>query len=142
MKLTFDSPLCQVLFPHDHLRLDGGVLPQRPCKTTSILPNHIFSHPAPTRLDFVMGSAVSSPSSTPSRLLQSPALCPPKKASDGSEDKENTPPKPTALPSLMTSFKVAYFTGKTNGGPLVQPGCCQRYVLLNILNIYPDHIPL
>jgi hypothetical protein len=81
--------------------------PQRPCKTTSILPDHMFSPLAPTRLDFVMGSAASSPSSTPSRLLRSPALRSPKKISDGSEDKENTPPRPAALPSLMEHIAMA-----------------------------------
>jgi hypothetical protein len=81
--------------------------PRRPCKSTSILPDHMFSPLAPTRLDFVMGSAASSPSSTPSRLLRSPALHSPKKVSDGSEDKENTPPKPTALPSLMEHIAMA-----------------------------------
>jgi hypothetical protein len=82
--------------------------PQRPCKATSIRRNHIFSPLAPKQLDFVMGSATSSsPSSTPSRLLRSPALRSPKKVSASSEDKENTPPRPPTLPSLMDSIAMA-----------------------------------
>lgn len=89
--------------------------PQRPSKTITIRPTdmNIFSPLAqPTKLDynFIMGTV--SPSTSPSRLPRSP-LRSPKKTSDGpcSSDKENTPPKPAALPSLLDRIAAASSPG-------------------------------
>ena len=87
--------------------------PRRPSKIATIQRADIFSPLAqPTKLDynFVMGTA--SPSSSPSRLPRSP-LRSPKKTSDGlcHSDKENSPPKPAALPSLLDCIAMASSPG-------------------------------
>jgi hypothetical protein len=89
--------------------------PQRPSKTVTIRRTdmNIFSPLAqPTKLDynFIMGTT--SPSTSPSRLPRSP-LRSPKKTLDGScsSDKENTPPKPAALPSLLDRIALVSSPG-------------------------------
>jgi hypothetical protein len=80
--------------------------PQRPSKTATIRRTP-FAQPTKLDYNFVMGTT--SPSVTsPSRLPRSP-LRSPKKTSDGpcSSDKENTPPKPAALPSLLDRIAMA-----------------------------------
>ena len=85
--------------------------PRRPSKTaTTIRREDIFSPLAPAKLDFVVtgGSASSPSSSSPSRLprTRSPLRSSPKKVKGGS-DKENTPPKPPSLPSLLGRIAMA-----------------------------------
>ena len=79
--------------------------PQRPSKTAT---SRCTPFTQPTKLDynFVMGTT--SPSISPSRLPRSP-LRSPKKISDAScsSDKENSPPKPAALPSLLDRIAMA-----------------------------------
>lgn len=79
--------------------------PQRPSKTATIRRTP-FAQPTKLDYNFVMGTT--SPSVSPSRLPRSP-LRSPKKTSDGpcSSDKENTPPKPAALPSLLDRIAMA-----------------------------------
>lgn len=80
--------------------------PQRPSKTATIRRTP-FAQPTKLDYNFVMGTT--SPSvSSPSRLPRSP-LRSPKKTSDGpcSSDKENTPPKPAVLPSLLDRIAMA-----------------------------------
>ena len=89
--------------------------PQRPSKTATIRGTDmvIFSPLAqPTKLNFNFIAGTASPSSSPSRLPRSP-LRSPKKISDGacSSDKENTPPKPAVLPSLLDRIAMASSPG-------------------------------
>ena len=79
--------------------------PQRPSKTATVRRTP-FAQPTKLDYNFVMGTT--SPSVSPSRLPRSP-LRSPKKTSDGpcSSDKENTPPKPAALPSLLDRIAMA-----------------------------------
>ncbi|KAF8490777.1 hypothetical protein F5888DRAFT_1620590 [Russula emetica] len=80
--------------------------PQRPSKTATIRRTP-FAQPTKLDYNFVMGTT--SPSvSSPSRLPPSP-LRSPRKTTDGacSSDKENTPPKPAALPSLLDRIAMA-----------------------------------
>jgi hypothetical protein len=82
--------------------------PQRPSKTATIRRTP-FAQPTKLDYNFVMGTT--SPSS-PSRLPRSP-LRSPKKTPDGpcSSDKENTPPKPAVLPSLLDRIALASSPG-------------------------------
>jgi len=78
--------------------------PQRPSKTATIRrTDMIFSPLAPTALDFVVAPA--SPT-TPSRQPRTPLLRSPKKTSDG-PDKENSPPKPPVLTSVLERIAMA-----------------------------------
>ena len=78
--------------------------PQRPSKTATVRrTDMIFSPLAPTALDFVVAPA--SPT-TPSRQPRTPLLRSPKKTSDGS-DKENSPPKPPVLTSVLERIAMA-----------------------------------
>ena len=79
--------------------------PQRPSKTATIRRTP-FAQPTKLDYNFVMGTT--SPVSSPSRLPRSP-LRSPKKTPDGpcSSDKENTPPKPAVLPSLLDRIAMA-----------------------------------
>jgi len=79
--------------------------PQRPSKTATIRRTP-FAQPTKLDYNFVMGTT--SPSVSPSRVPRSP-LRSPKKTSDApcSSDKENTPPKPAALPSLLDRIAMA-----------------------------------
>jgi hypothetical protein len=78
--------------------------PQRPLKSATVRhPDLVFSPLAPTALDFVVAPA--SPS-TPSRQPRTPLMRSPKKPSDGS-DKENSPPKPATLPSVLERIAMA-----------------------------------
>ena len=80
--------------------------PQRPSKTATIRRTP-FAQPTKLDYNFVMGT-ISPSVSSPSRLHRSP-LRSPKKTSDApcSSDKENTPPKPAALPSLLDRIAMA-----------------------------------
>lgn len=80
--------------------------PQRPSKSATIRRTPFAQ---PTKLDYNFVIGTTSPSvSSPSRLPRSP-LRSPKKTLDGacSSDKENTPPKPAALPSLLDRIALA-----------------------------------
>ena len=78
--------------------------PQRPSKTaTARRTDMIFSPLVPTALDFVVAPA--SPT-TPSRQPRTPLLRSPKKTSDG-PDKENSPPKPPVLTSVLERIAMA-----------------------------------
>ena len=80
--------------------------PHRPSKTATIRRTP-FAQPTKLDYNFVMGTT--SPSvSSPSRLPRSPFRSP-KKTSDApcSSDKENTPPKPVALTSLLDRIAIA-----------------------------------
>ncbi|KAH9999591.1 hypothetical protein BJV74DRAFT_158676 [Russula compacta] len=83
--------------------------PRRPSKAATIRRADIFSPLAPAKLDFVVtsGSASSPSSSSPSRLprTRSPLRSP--KKVEGGSDKENTPPKPPSLPSLLERIAMA-----------------------------------
>lgn len=70
--------------------------PSRPSKTASVQRGLVFSPIIPTTLDFTTSSTSLS---TPSRAPRSP-LRSPKRISNGA-DKENSPPKPTALPATV-----------------------------------------
>ncbi|KAI0301170.1 hypothetical protein B0F90DRAFT_1817185 [Multifurca ochricompacta] len=82
---------------------EGDNASDRPSKVTSIKRGHI--------LDFIMGST---PPSTPPRLSRSP-LRSPKRVPNGS-DKENTPPKPPVLPSLLERIVMAASPGTVHLG--------------------------
>jgi hypothetical protein len=78
--------------------------PQRPLKSATVRHTDlVFSPLASTALDFVVAPA--SPS-TPSRQPRTPLMRSPKKSSDGS-DKENSPPKPVTLPSVLERIAMA-----------------------------------
>lgn len=78
--------------------------PQRPLKTATVRRTDMnFSPLAPTALDFVVAPV--SPT-TPSRQPRTPLLRSPKKTSDGS-DKENSPPKPLGLTSVLERIAMA-----------------------------------
>ena len=70
--------------------------PSRPSKTASVKRGLVFSPIIPTTLDFTTNStSLSTPSRTPRSPLRSP-----KRVSNGA-DKENSPPKPPALPATL-----------------------------------------
>jgi len=84
--------------------------PQRPSKTSTVRRTDlVFSPLGPTALDFVVTPA--SPS-TPLRQPRTPHMCSPKKPSDCS-DKENSPPKPPALPTVLERIAMAATDGSS-----------------------------
>ena len=89
--------------------------PQRPSKTATVRrTDMIFSTLVPTALDFVVAPA--SPT-TPSRQPRTPLMRSPKKTSDG-PDKENSPPKPPVLTSVLERIAMA----SPGGGGAFKPG--------------------